>query len=87
MITRLSYQFTWGGRTFRGIGVDIGSTDNPEWFKEEGGKGKRFHKWGAIFEERPDVCNAISNYFSDAYVELNPSDFGFRFQELSESEG
>jgi hypothetical protein len=76
---RLTYAFTFGGQKYEGKNVVIGDTINPRWFQDEGGKGKREHKWSAIYHELPDLYCALNDALSDELNEHNPSEFGFKF--------
>lgn len=84
-IMRITYQFRISGRTYHGINIPIGDTANPNWFREDGGKGKRYHKWSAIFAELPDLYNAL-NDISETINEQNPGDYGFRFEYIEEGD-
>jgi hypothetical protein len=86
LIMRLNYTFEFGGRQYQGTNVDVGGTSNPNWYQEEGGKGKRYHKWSAIYAELPAVHDAIADALPDPVDDHNPSEFGFRFCELEKGE-
>ena len=85
MYCRLSYTFIFLGKKFEGINANIGETINPKWFQEEGGKGKRYHKWSAINYELESLCDELLS-INDEYLEINPGDLGFRFSYLGQGE-
>ncbi len=83
---RLTYAFTFGGQKYEGKNVPIGDTINPRWYTEQGGKGKRDHKWSAIYYSRTALYDEIQDSIADEITEHNPSEFGFNFMLLEKGE-